>query len=71
MQTNKPKTKIITGCSDCPFYATSNLGNPRCKLNLRLKIYLSDQIKGMSDLLPTTPQACPLKTQAIIITYET
>lgn len=63
MKTRKPKTKIITGCSDCPFLEKNARG-----------IFCNELGNTMIDLSggkAVTPAWCPLKTQPITITYET
>lgn len=61
MKTRKPKTKIITGCNDCPFCVYDST-HAECGCNLDLTISLQEP--------PITPVNCPLKTQPIIVSYE-
>lgn len=65
----KPKTRIITGCNDCPFFRRRRSGIPFCKIDESVKVYNSDKMNGL-ELIPITPENCPLKTQPIIVTYE-
>lgn len=69
MKTRIPKTKIVTGCNDCPFVFykpnKERIISPHCDANddeSELKT------NSLEDIL--TPPDCPLKTQPIIITYE-
>lgn len=66
MKTNKPKTKIITGCNDCPFCVRdTEQAEHYCILKSE------SELESFSFNEPITPQWCPLKTQPIIVTYET
>jgi hypothetical protein len=69
MQANKPKTKIITGCNDCPFvYYDINKAKffwPHCGARDH-----ENELETASLDIIKTPTWCPLKTQPIIITYE-
>lgn len=75
MKTRSPKTKIITGCNDCPFCILSRLDMPKCTVSNWVKILNSDKLNPMhirhGAAIPITPEDCPLKTQPIIVTYET
>lgn len=69
MITRKPKTRIITGCNNCPFLLHKRSGTPYCNIDEEIKIHNSNEMKGTA-LVPLTPDDCPLKTQPIIVTYE-
>lgn len=63
----KPKTKIITGCIDCPMHSMDGeMGDHTCGYDLGIIIYPASVINDT----PVTPSDCPLKTQPILITYE-
>lgn len=66
MKTNKPKTKIITGCNDCPFlFFDHDNDTAHCAIDKQeMDIELID-IKNVK-----TPKWCPLTVQPIIVTYE-
>lgn len=63
----EPKTKIITGCNDCPFWRRNRIYEWQdCGLDKDLIIY-SEPPDYISK---TAPKNCPIKTQPIIVTYE-
>lgn len=66
MVTNKPKTRIITGCKDCPFWRRNRVYEWQdCGLDKDLLVF-----RDLETYKTITPIACPIKTQPIIITYE-
>jgi hypothetical protein len=69
MKTNKPKTKIITGCNDCPFCLWGGV-NAYCIIeNGRTEKPIEVFRNDFDNIV--TPAWCPLKIQPVIVTYET